>query len=206
MKKKSKQFISLLIVMAVLCFTFLGTLQVTNTMEAAAKYQVNLIESSVSFIKARILKPYLSVLVNIDSIDGFMATPEGSSGPLKAAPVREKRNNKLIQQIFFILSTVIITQKDLVFLLIAVMALIASVSGSAICSKKDFIKTRMDFRMGYYISWILKFLNPLEKYLMNRSNEYDIEHVIGFPGKRTRTLNCMFGVRVFFMDNNKKEQ
>ena len=47
-------------------------------------------------------------------------------------------------------------------------------------------------KIKYYMAWCLKFLNPIQKSIFNRSDEYDINTIKNLFVSETRTFLCGF--------------
>ncbi len=199
-KTINKSFICIMITVLV-CFMLLGSFQYSSKIESAAAIQINFFSNSVSFIKKYLIGPYLTCIMAGEPLKDFNTGKVTGKGSNKTLPLRKTNNdrvNNVLHRICCVLSTLKETNRFgfLLFLIITFIGL----------SVKFTKNRRINYRQigipdnaRYYLNWILKFLNPREKYLKSRYNEYDIEHVVGFNGKRARTLNNIFGVRVFFV-------
>jgi len=122
----------------------------------------------ISFFKTRILAPYLAVFVSPKTILSRLS--ETNEQPLKRTGKKSSTMNLLLS--FLHVSFIGNWRMLLIFIM-----LLAGAFG------KRFYRRVSGYSplpepgpdMRFYSIWTLKFINPLQKHLNNRSNEYDIE-------------------------------
>ncbi|MFW6172241.1 MAG: hypothetical protein ACOC5T_00650 [Elusimicrobiota bacterium] len=160
--KKTKKIISF-IGIVVFCFTFFGFFS----------YPEKVI-NSFSYIKNVISYPTKAVLAVNNVVNDFSESTSKS----KPSENREnKKNNKrpFNRLLFLTLNYVLFTGETyLMFVMIVLMAFVGCVykisgyGGSKETSKSS---------MRHYLLWRLLFLNPIQKSIYNRADEYDINPI-----------------------------
>ncbi|MFH1416479.1 MAG: hypothetical protein ABIH89_10395, partial [Elusimicrobiota bacterium] len=177
------------------------TLDYSGKIEQAAAAHFDVFRCTVSFVKARILYPYLSAFIKAETLlDGAGRRKETTvNKTVKPVPVRKKAGRGLFGHLYYVLSTVLMSNRELFFLLMVAVFTFGTTLIRKKAYDRDYMPGRILAGIMYYTSWILKFLTPWDRYLKSRVNEFDIARVKGFRGKGTRILNEAFGMRVFFM-------
>ena len=162
-----KAFILLLIViyLSVFSLSFISVSSSSNEPCFIKFYRLD--KEFISFFKTKILAPYLAVFINTNLLPGFNDS-NNTPMPLKK-PTKKEGVSKLLLSFFHI--SLMIDWRVLLTLLLTLSAMIAAFS----VRKRSFGKKQRVYLNRYFSIWILKFINPLQKYLNNRSNEYDIE-------------------------------
>ncbi|MFH1416156.1 MAG: hypothetical protein ABIH89_08765 [Elusimicrobiota bacterium] len=179
----------------------MSTFQISETIETVAAIQFDMIECTVSFFKTKILFPYLTIFTESEEFfREVKISSEEEKSNTKSVPVRKKAGRGLFGHLYYVLSAVLMTNRELFFLLmVAVFTFGTTLIRKKAYDRDCYMPGRIRAGIMYYTSWILKFLTPWDRYLKSRVNEFDIARVKGFRGKGTRILNEVFGMRVFFM-------
>ncbi|MBN2407990.1 MAG: hypothetical protein JXJ19_09880 [Elusimicrobia bacterium] len=152
---------------------------------------MDLIKSAAAFVRTYLLYPYMSCFVDAKNLPV-------KSGPLKGDTKRQpvKKENGIFRQLYMLLSMILVTNRTemIVLFMISMAAAFMPVRGISESGYAD-----EDIPVySFYVSWILKFLSPLERFLDSLVNEYDMAHATGFTGEENRTLDIAFKVRFFF--------
>jgi hypothetical protein len=117
----------------------------------------------------------------------------------------ENKKNKYSGLLFYILSTILITNEKKLLLVLMVSIAYAFIKNC----KKSRIKGNESIvvpKMKFYLWWCLKFLTPLQKCIRERADEYDINPInngswVKYVKKRPALCFLLSRVRVFFSAN-----
>jgi hypothetical protein len=186
---KDKKCISIFVIVSLLCFTFLSSLQLSNKMDEAVSMQFDIIHGTISLLKTTLLYPYMSAFVEMENFMNKTKTaPNKNSQKKKANPVPGNNSaaNNLFKQLYYILSTILIINHKMLLLM-----MFAAISMSFVLNKKhneEFRISRLLSQIEFYRDWCLKFISPKEKYLKDLVKKFNIEDIVGVTGKETRTL------------------
>ncbi|MFC2061140.1 hypothetical protein ACFLUV_01355 [Elusimicrobiota bacterium] len=163
-----RKILSIMIGIVILCFSFMGMVQFHKAINGA-----------VSLLKTGTLYPSVSILeVNnfIKDISNTESTKTGSNTQEK------KQDKKPMNLLFFIMSTVLISNEKL--LLMLAIALIAVICKEIKKSWKQEVGDKAPPGLKYYIWWSLRFLNPLQKCVRILARKYDSNPVSFYGGRR----------------------
>ncbi len=184
---KKKQILSMAVGVIILSCTFLGTFQFHKSINCA-----------LSLLKTAFVYPSIAIL----EVNDFIKDISSAEDKAETVPVNKKeQSNKTLKLLFLILSTMLVSNEKL-FLMLLIMVFAAICMGFKKTFNRD-VRILMPPDIKFYLWWRLKFLTPLQKCILNRSNEYDI-NLINMYGwalyacKKTRIL-LMNRMRVFFM-------
>ncbi len=158
---KKKQILSIAVGLIILSCTFLGTFQFQKSINCA-----------ISLLKTAFVYPSIAIL----EVNDFIKDVSSAEDKAETVPVNKKeQSNKTLKLLFLILSTMLVSnEKFFLILLIMVFA------GICIGFKKTFNRDNRIFLppdIKFYLWWRLKFLTPLQKCILNRSDEYDINPI-----------------------------
>jgi hypothetical protein len=107
----------------------------------------------------------------IGSIKKSIAAINTSKVPAPVKPLKNKKGRFSSILLFLLTSVIIIQDKSLIFMLL--LAVIGFVK--VFCDKNLIHDNRMlQARVKFYRWWSLKFLTPLQKCIINRADEYDL--------------------------------
>ena len=124
---KIKAHISLTLIIIFCFFSFtvpvIGTFGNRFQLEKAAINQVNIITTTFKFFKVHILRPYLSAFIGLENISG-KANASGIPGRIPLSRSGNKAND-FFKQIYFILSKLLIQNKEMVLVMFAVSCLMS---------------------------------------------------------------------------------
>jgi hypothetical protein len=158
----------------------------------------------VSLLKTAILYPTLAIL-EVNEVIAEIASDNAEKNTASKIPVdtRQKENNNILNTLLFLMGGLIITgRRDIMIFMLGVVERIKNIYKGIFGS--DYTYSVLSW-INSYRQRILKFLTPLQKCILNRSDEYDINPINIVLGgifiisqKVTRILNCIFGVRVIF--------
>jgi hypothetical protein len=191
---KANKIISLLTVIIILSFSFLGLLQVPEN-----------INKSFSMIKTVMPYPGKTVVV----INKFIRfSPFAGAAARDTSPMRQKEQKKKNSSglIFYLLSSLLVCNEKalIIFMLLIAVIFISEIKRTAIDYRSIFVPPDI----WYYRRWRLKFLTPIEKCIKNRADEFDINPIMRYGWAFTGLLISPHFVRklaecglFLYMDN-----
>lgn len=174
-------------------------MQTTDRIKYAAAVQINILRTTLSFVRTHLLIPYLSSYIDTPvSMPGINTKKKPSP-----VPVKSSRSGRLFGRLYYIMSSMLIGSREiLLFLLVVVACMSTDLLETARSTKPDMM---IIAKLRRYRRWILKFLTPKEKTVLTRDNEYDTARPYGLLWDFIRTLNNrLFGVRFFLCINHEK--
>jgi len=120
-----RRAVSILTVLAVLGFAFMGSFQSRDRFSQAVTFQFGIIDSAVLFMQNYIIKPYLSCFIEVkDYVNGgygFLDTYPGQKSAGRGCSHRKTGN------FYFLISTLFIINRDIsIFLILALFGFIAT--------------------------------------------------------------------------------
>jgi len=131
----------------------------------------NIQAENFSSIKTHFVNMSASNIVFNNIVKGIFSGDSKNKVPLNK---KDKEENNFFNNFYFFLSILILKEKGAILLLLIFVGFIGKKN-----SFKEHNKVEAVFiaRMKFYLWWALRFLTPLQKCILNRADEFDINPV-----------------------------
>lgn len=193
-----KAILNFLIGLLVL-FMFLSMIQSSDHMDEIVAMQFKILNGTINAAKMAMLYPYMSTFVDLSGFISEMYPPPDNQRAADSKPIRKdnKKKNNILQQLYYIVSSIFVVDKKLILLF---LIFIAGISFTRrINPDHGFVFYDIRKSSATCADWIYRVLTLLEKHRSYIIKQYS-DNVLSMIGKKTRTLDVRYGVRVFFID------
>jgi len=94
-----------------------------------------------------------------------------------ASPLEDKKDENFSNVLFFLLSSIAVVPADKILILILMVVFIGLFIGNSTINLYKYKEEYNLLRAKFYLWWCLKFLTPVQKCILNRSDEFDINPI-----------------------------
>ncbi|MFH1415291.1 MAG: hypothetical protein ABIH89_04335 [Elusimicrobiota bacterium] len=164
---KRKVFFSIIAGGVVVIFSFMGILQSYRNYSN----HISIIIKNSNYCSRAVFE--------VDRMAKRMFNPVTAKKKIPTVPEQRKESRKFAGFMAYIISTIIISgDKSILLMLICFVG----IAVREISMKKRDLEVLILPKLKFYQWWSLRFLNPLQKCIVNRSDEYDINPIRGIYG------------------------